>query len=364
MNLFSANLNYYCTESCKEISDIQDNISNLLGENPKHITDYEELEIHEINEFNQHINNEIKLLPNHFKKDEGYIPLPDDSKLTHNDSFSCFNDHHNKVIKLNLFNESHNMNEELKNKAPKAIETQITIKTITQIDKLNSVRESIDSNHSNYDESNFNKPEFKLENNRNNLDSLFPLIPTNITNELKTSKSELRKEASDKRIRIKGRFVTTNQAFVYLGITPYEVASNKEIQEIFKQFNGYSIFTRTCKGIKIRNLQTLISKSLLSGNLPEIDPLNKLKIEIINHNPEMKLLEIKIKKTKDFTKNSPKLLSSNLDQDLVKIDLKHPSNIKNEQFENFTVKNSLFNITRTEIVDSPLEHLHHHKPIK
>ena len=81
-----------------------------------------------------------------------------------------------------------------------------------------------------------------------------------------------RKQVAEKRLRIKGRFVTKEQAYEILGLTPDELKSNETIQKLLEnhvmsaeqgsqpliQLNSLFESEGGSKQIKIRNFQALI----------------------------------------------------------------------------------------------------------
>eukprot|EP00826_Nyctotherus_ovalis_P067031 TRINITY_DN9985_c0_g1_i2.p1 TRINITY_DN9985_c0_g1~~TRINITY_DN9985_c0_g1_i2.p1 ORF type:complete len:307 (+),score=85.12 TRINITY_DN9985_c0_g1_i2:361-1281(+) len=81
---------------------------------------------------------------------------------------------------------------------------------------------------------------------------------------------DCRKKVADKRLRIKGRFVTKAQAFELLGATPEELANNKLLQELINNSGNCSIVT-CAKNMKIRNVQTLLNNVNKDKPEPEID---------------------------------------------------------------------------------------------
>jgi len=70
-----------------------------------------------------------------------------------------------------------------------------------------------------------------------------------------------RKQVAQKRLRIKGRFVTKEQAYEMLGLDPTELKSNEFIQKLLeKQFVELNSLVEGAGGsrIKVRNFQALI----------------------------------------------------------------------------------------------------------
>ena len=129
---------------------------------------------------------------------------------------------------------------------------------------------------------------------------------------------DCRKRVADNRLRIKGRFVTKEQAFAILGTTPQELLNNPQLKHILNSNNNCSIIT-SANNIKIRNIQTLLNtlKEECEGEglkqleepseedlgLPDDIPLPfppknrgdyELKVEVVNQNQKDKVIEIKI----------------------------------------------------------------------
>ena len=84
-----------------------------------------------------------------------------------------------------------------------------------------------------------------------------------------------RKHVADKRLRIKGRFVTKDQAFEILGLSQEELLDNDSIQQLLTQLADDPIQLNSViesisggQTIKIRNFQALIDKGY-THNKPE-----------------------------------------------------------------------------------------------
>ena len=240
-----------------------------------------------------------------------------------------------------------------KRKSPENVQEIGPFRFITEIDELN-----------NY---NSKKEENDLKKSENNLNEDLVEVESIFNEEKKVQKtkvntkicfSELRKEASDKRIRIKGRFVTRSQAFVYLGITPYEIASNKEMQDIFMKYSGYSILTKAQNEVKIRNLQTLLQRSFKDNKLPEVDPLNKIEIRILNENKTQKQIEISIHRIINI--RFPNLENQSLNSNK---NIQSNNKFSPSKFPEELINSIIFKISRPKIIDVPLEHLLHHRNI-
>lgn len=119
---------------------------------------------------------------------------------------------------------------------------------------------------------------------------------------------DCRKKVADKRLRIKGRFVTKQQAFALLGATPEELANNKLLQDLITSNDNCSIVTST-QNMKIRNIQTLLSnpskpkqnkeegedkKEGASKKADELKGNEGVKVKILKKNAQEHTVEIKI----------------------------------------------------------------------
>ena len=90
-------------------------------------------------------------------------------------------------------------------------------------------------------------------------------------NKTNTSKYtyKCRKQVAEKRLRIKGRFVTKEQAFEILGLTQVELLDNVKIQELLTQHaneplqvNSLVENGKNCgQMIKVQNFQALIDNN-------------------------------------------------------------------------------------------------------
>lgn len=127
---------------------------------------------------------------------------------------------------------------------------------------------------------------------------------------------DCRKKVADKRLRIKGRFVTREQAFALLGATPEELANNKLLRELITNNDNCSIVT-SAQNMKIRNIQTLLSNSSKAKTEDKLVKLEKepkkeilkkegktegtktngnegVRVEILTNNARERTVEIKI----------------------------------------------------------------------
>jgi len=71
---------------------------------------------------------------------------------------------------------------------------------------------------------------------------------------------DCRKKVADKRLRIKGRFVTQQQALTLLGTTAKDLMNNKQFKTLMEKKNNCSIVT-LAGNMKIRNIQKLFNTS-------------------------------------------------------------------------------------------------------
>ena len=83
-----------------------------------------------------------------------------------------------------------------------------------------------------------------------------------------------RRQVADKRLRIKGRFVTKEQAFEILGLTQNELLDNAMIQNLLTSYESDPIQMNSMiesqknggQLIKVRNFQALIDKNYSHSN--------------------------------------------------------------------------------------------------
>eukprot|EP00826_Nyctotherus_ovalis_P005617 TRINITY_DN11277_c0_g1_i2.p1 TRINITY_DN11277_c0_g1~~TRINITY_DN11277_c0_g1_i2.p1 ORF type:complete len:470 (-),score=100.04 TRINITY_DN11277_c0_g1_i2:61-1470(-) len=124
---------------------------------------------------------------------------------------------------------------------------------------------------------------------------------------------DCRKKVADKRLRIKGRFVTRDQAYALLGATAEDLARNELLRTLVADKEECSIVT-SANNMRIRNLQTLfmapekkskkdvssvekpleieIKKNLANG--AKSAEKQKLRVEILKNNSRERVVEIKI----------------------------------------------------------------------
>jgi len=94
---------------------------------------------------------------------------------------------------------------------------------------------------------------------------------------------------ADKRLRIKGRFVTKEQAFEILGLTQNELLDNEMIQQLLTQYaedpmQMNSLIESQKNGgqlIKVRNFQALIDKNYSHNNAQAEE------VPTVDESPEM-----------------------------------------------------------------------------
>lgn len=142
---------------------------------------------------------------------------------------------------------------------------------------------------------------------------------------------DCRKKVADKRLRIKGRFVTREQAYTILGTTAEDLTKNELLRTLVNSNSNCSIIT-SAQNMKIRNIQTLFTsadKEKKKGELakdlkdpkgplqePSKLPLpekvelrsllpnnegNEIKVEILKENEREQTVEIKIETIKKGT---------------------------------------------------------------
>jgi len=121
---------------------------------------------------------------------------------------------------------------------------------------------------------------------------------------------DCRKKVADKRLRIKGRFVTRDQAYALLGTTAQDLANNELLRTLITNKDECSIIT-SAKNMRIRNLQTLFAppekKNKTSSAEHNKNKANELKsievkpsenrglrVEILKNNSRERVVEIKI----------------------------------------------------------------------
>lgn len=105
---------------------------------------------------------------------------------------------------------------------------------------------------------------------------------------------DCRKKVADKRLRIKGRFVTREQAYAVLGTTQEDLLKNKELVELIRDNVDCSIVA-SAQNVKVRNIQTLV-------NLQPADSLaagEKLSAAAVKEDRKSQVLEIKIQPGKE-----------------------------------------------------------------
>lgn len=148
---------------------------------------------------------------------------------------------------------------------------------------------------------------------------------------------DCRKKVADKRLRIKGRFVTKEQACEILGLTPEDLANNKLLKALITNNDNCSIVT-SAKDMKIRNIQTLLSSSIKGKVKDKIEKESKrkgnsednanlsdnreIRVEILTQNTKEQTVEIKIEtiaKSKDSDITNIQALNQKRDERLPKL---------------------------------------------
>lgn len=114
---------------------------------------------------------------------------------------------------------------------------------------------------------------------------------------------DCRKKVADKRLRIKGRFVTREQAYAILGTTAEDLASNELLRTLITNSDNCSIVT-SAQNMKIRNIQTLLAAPEKAKIVKDDKPLetkkesakvgSELRVEILKKNSREHVVEIKI----------------------------------------------------------------------
>jgi phosphopantetheine adenylyltransferase len=111
---------------------------------------------------------------------------------------------------------------------------------------------------------------------------------------------DCRKKMADKRLRIKGRFVTRDQACALLGTTAEDLSSNEMLKNLVNSNSNCSIVT-SAHNMKIRNIQTLFlppsgrKRDLEQKRVEEVKARKKdIKVEILKSCPTDQTVEIKI----------------------------------------------------------------------
>ena len=106
---------------------------------------------------------------------------------------------------------------------------------------------------------------------------------------------DCRKKVADKRLRIKGRFVTREQAYAILGTTAEDLANNELLRTLVSSNNNCSIIT-SAQNMKIRNIQTLF---MSSEKIKEKDGEVQ-----VDHQTESKRVEISVPAPKEDEKGN------------------------------------------------------------
>lgn len=122
---------------------------------------------------------------------------------------------------------------------------------------------------------------------------------------------DCRKEVANKRLRVKGRFVTRQQAFELMGITEETLAKNESLKALIESNKNCSIITKK-QDMKIRNIQKLLSapneeeraqeiaanldKQAKSNMVDEVkqDDNKELEVVVLNKDLNDNVIEIRI----------------------------------------------------------------------
>eukprot|EP00826_Nyctotherus_ovalis_P007324 TRINITY_DN11818_c0_g1_i26.p1 TRINITY_DN11818_c0_g1~~TRINITY_DN11818_c0_g1_i26.p1 ORF type:complete len:423 (+),score=101.30 TRINITY_DN11818_c0_g1_i26:230-1498(+) len=170
---------------------------------------------------------------------------------------------------------------------------------------------------------------------------------------------DCRKKVADKRLRIKGRFVTKQQAFAVLGATPEELAKNKLLQDLITSNDNCSIVTST-QNVKIRNIQTLLNnpgkprqskgegedkKEEVNERANEPKGSESVKVKILKKNAQEHTVEIKIE-TLGKTQVEP---------------VANPSPNQRERTRLPKLQNSVFHFKKLKLEDCNPSHAKYHK---
>jgi hypothetical protein len=110
---------------------------------------------------------------------------------------------------------------------------------------------------------------------------------------------DCRKKMADKRLRIKGRFVTREQACALLGTTEENLSSNEMLKSLVNSNSNCSIIT-SAHNMRIRNIQTLFTPATgkrkeIEGDIKAEAPQRQdIKVEILKSSANEQTVEIKI----------------------------------------------------------------------
>lgn len=186
---------------------------------------------------------------------------------------------------------------------------------------------------------------------------------------------DCRKKMADKRLRIKGRFVTRDQACALLGTTAEDLSSNELLKNLVSSNTNCSIIT-SAQNMKIRNIQTLFMPSASRRREQEPkkveehkDEKKDLKVEILKSNANEQIVEIKIEA---FPKKAGELLNNLTGVD--DKDSKQPSPVAQSTTENGSdngivmqeipcVHEPVFALKRLKFEEQDKRHTKYHKSI-
>ncbi len=125
---------------------------------------------------------------------------------------------------------------------------------------------------------------------------------------------DCRKKVADKRLRVKGRFVTREQAYALLGTTPEELAKNELLR---KYANSNRSIVTLAQNMKVRNIQTLLAPAGKAGSSSKTDKDKEkekseepahisqeqektgVKVELLRENEGDQVVEVRIESFRD-----------------------------------------------------------------
>lgn len=179
---------------------------------------------------------------------------------------------------------------------------------------------------------------------------------------------DCRKKMADKRLRIKGRFVTREQACALLGTTAEDLSSNELLKNLVNSNSNCSIVT-SAQNMKIRNIQTLFMPPTVRRRELEQkkvieerkDEKKDLKVEILKSNANEQIVEIKIE-TLPKKRQTPNSSGSELRQ---RISLS-PSTMENATDNNLVIhelpyiQEPIFTLQRFKVEDHDKKHSKYH----
>lgn len=145
-----------------------------------------------------------------------------------------------------------------------------------------------------------------------------------------------RKKAAHKRLRIKGRFVTKEEACAVLGITLEQLNKNELLQGLIKKDNDCSIVT-SAQNMKIRNLQTLLNNSTKGIRK------DKVKTEVMNNDCHQ---------TNEF---NVEILAKNVQENTVEVKIKPITKVRNDAAHNLQIVNQSSDTQTLQLASPPFQ---------